>query len=195
MFLLSFSAFSDWLPDLKVPRSHLRWIEPALAILVIAHLVGPTTPATLNLLPLTSRERDVFLESNIPAWLVIRELNEMDPPPVVYFLYGENARHYCRFPLYSGWRDPYGFMVFREHASSGSELGAWLEEIGVDILIVNGRRQWGIPDDIGKALSSDEFIRLYRPDIVDYRLTSVFVKSDLGYRLQVQKRKDSGPTQ
>lgn len=179
MYFFSFLVISDWLSCLKikpVTRSIGTFI---ICLLAIIHLAGPTTTFSLLNLPLNSEERDIFLERTFCGWPVIRELNQIDPAPTVYYLYGENSRHYCEFPLYSGWRDPYGFGIFHDHASSGAELAAWLEEIGVDVLMVNYGRGVLATGEIIDALSDEDFTNVYNTKILMYYSTSVFVHRDV----------------
>jgi len=179
MYFFSFLVVSDLLSRFKKPKPLARSVATLiLCVLAMVHLAGPTTDFSLLNMPLNSEERDIFLEQTFRGWPVIRELNNIDPPPTVYYLYGENARHYLKVPLYSGWRDPYGFAVFREHTSSGAELARWLEDIGVDVLVVNhGRRE--VASEIIEALSDDEFTDIYPARALMYYSTSVFARREV----------------
>jgi len=188
MFLLSFVSLNDWFSFLKPGRRFAALATAMGCVLAIAHLLGPTTYISLARIPLSSEERDLFLERNFCGWQVIRELNEIDPPPVVYYLYGEAARYYCEFPLYAGWRDPYGFDKFHQHATSGAELARWLEEIGVDILVVNQGRSIEGVDAIMDVLLGEDFTAVYRLELLTYYSTSVFVRRDLDIHFYIEQQ-------
>jgi hypothetical protein len=132
----------------------------------------------------------LFLEDNIIGWPVIRELNQTDPKPVVYNLYGEDTRYYCDFTLYAGWRDPYGYTVFEEHADTGKELADWLESIDVDVLLVSYRHGREIPEKIVRALSSDEFGSVYQPEVLSYKQVSAYVRRDVDIHFYLDEERE-----
>jgi hypothetical protein len=128
----------------------------------------------------------MFLEANIDGWPIIRELNKLEPKPVVYFLYGEGVRHYCKFPLYSNWHDPCDFRKFEEHATSAAELAAWLEGIGVDVLLINKRRLelFGYP--CFDAINGQDFTEVYVPQPSAYKDVLMFVRRDSGIKINIK---------
>ncbi|MFH1514291.1 MAG: hypothetical protein ABIG42_02400 [bacterium] len=187
MYLLSVSLLAYTLPKVRLNRGSRNIAACLMIILVISHLLGPTTNQNFLQIPFTSIERNTYLDINLDAWSVIQELNQADPAPQVYFLYGEGLRYYCKFPLFAGWDDPYDYHEFFKHASSGSELARWLDEIGVDILLINERRVRQIqsnPDEIRQILTDDEFTEVYQPQFIhkapfpeSFRHISMFKKS------------------
>jgi hypothetical protein len=186
MYLLSFATVAGWLAHVRLPAAALRAATLVTCLVAILHLAGPTTNTDLAVIPLCSNERDVYLQWNVCGWPVVRELNRIDPPPVVYFLYGESTRHYCRFPVYAGWRGPQGFARFHEKVSSPAELASWLENMGVDVLVVNHARDMEGTAEIMKTLADEDFSSIYRPTISFYYSTSVFVhrNADIHFYLE-----------
>ncbi len=196
MYFFSFLVISDLLPGLNAKPVVSKIATILLCLLAVLHLIGPTAPFRLIDMPLSSDERDYFLTHAIAGYPIIQELNRLDPPPTVYYLYGEHARHYCDFPVYSGWRTPYGFGKFQEHAESGTELARWLEEIEVDILIINYLRGSALPQEVSDALISEEFTGIYNLKIPMYISNAVYVHRDLEieFPLQVDDSALSDPT-
>lgn len=188
MYLFSFITVSAWLKNLKLPPVTMKILTIIACLIALVHLMGPTTYDDLFLLPLSSFERDEHISLNIEEYPIINEINQLEPSPTVYFLYGEYNRHYCDFELYSGWRDPYGFWKFEEKATSGEELAEWLEEIGIDILLIKHKRQHDISDDLGLVLLEEGFTSIYRPAFLKFD-TSVFIRRDSNIVLPVE----SGP--
>ncbi|HEX9743882.1 MAG TPA: hypothetical protein VGB30_00505 [bacterium] len=185
MYFLSFIVISMWLAKIKLQPRQAAAVATIVSLAAVIHLFGPTTDISLAYLPLTSDERDIYLEGNIVGYPIIRELNKVDPPPVVYNLYGEASRHYCHFPLYSSWRGPYSFSVLHQHAGSGTELGEWLEETGIDVFIFNHKREMESGDDIEDVIFSPEFNEIYPLQIFEYYEASVFVRKDYDLILYV----------
>ncbi len=186
MYLLSIVLITDLITGRRFPK----WIPTILAGVVflsaMAHLVGPTTVRGIDQLPFTEWERQRFMEVNVDAWPMIRELNHLDPPPVVYFLYGENEFHYCEFPVYANWRGPYGFDKFAEHATSGKELARWLEEIGVDVLLINEQRLDLFGYEFFDVMEEMAFLQVYKPVLLSYHGASVLVHRSRHYDLHIE---------
>ena len=114
MLTFSLLALSDWLAFLRLSAQRVKMIEMAASFLIIVVIVGvqyvgPVAWQGLTKLPLTRSQLDSFLARSIKGYYFIQQLNKMEPAPVVYYLYGENTRHFCRFQLYSDWKDPIGF--------------------------------------------------------------------------------------
>ncbi len=175
MYILALMFLADLFSKVRIKGIEGRHAIAFACLLAIAHLIGATTDRGLVQIPLNFDEREIFLEANIDGWAFIRELNEVEPEPVVYFLYGEGVRHYCDFTLYAGWNNPYDFGEFRRHSSSGAELADWLEEIGVDVLLINERRVRQLQDDTLDILMERNFISRYPPAVVSYQDTTMFV--------------------
>jgi hypothetical protein len=174
MYLMAVLLISHILSWIRLNQKSRKIVASLASLLVIFHLIGPTTDRGLIQIPFTSEERNIFLEVNIDGFSAINALNQIDPPPQVYFLYGEGVRHYCKFPLYAGWNDPCGYYKFLNHASSGEELADWLCEIGVDVLLVNERRVRQIESDpmrLKEILQDDEFTSVFSPRYLHYKPT------------------------
>lgn len=185
MYLFSFLAITDCLRNLKIKPGVLKTLTIIACLSALIHLAGPTTANYISLIPLSSSERDQYLSWKIEPWPIINEINQIEPPPVVYFLYGENTRHYCDFVLYSNWRDPYGFWKFEEKAVSGEGLAEWLKDIGIDILLIKHKREHDVEEELGQVLLDEEFISVYRPAFLKYD-TSVFIRRDTNIFLAME---------
>ena len=148
---------------------------PVAVIACLLQLIGPTTSISLIELPMNSGEREIFLDAKIPGYEVISEINGLSRHPVVYYLYGEHARYYCEFPVFMGWRETNGYIEFHEHATSGDDLGRWLDEIGVDVLLVNHGRGAEAAENVRDVLLDEQFIRYFEPIVIQRRFTSIFI--------------------
>lgn len=174
MYIMAILFISHMLSRIRINRKSRKVFSYIALVLVILQLIGPTTNRGLIQIPFTSEERNLYLEVNVDGFSAINALNRIDPPPHVYFLYGEGVKHYCKFSLYAGWNDPYGYYKFLNHTSSGEELANWLCEIGVDVLLVNERRVRQIESDpmrLQKILQDDAFTSVYSPRYLHYKPT------------------------
>jgi hypothetical protein len=128
-------------------------IISALVILYFLNGVMPTPGG--GHLPLKEVNRRAHLVKNVLGYKLIEQLNEMEPEPRVYFLYGATARYYCDFFIIAGYTTPYNYDRFWEHATDGEELYRWLREIGITHLLVNRAR----PSSPRKRLPNDDAFR------------------------------------
>ena len=186
MYLMGLIAMAEWFSKLRIGPKPMRIIAAVAVIGALAHLEFITPNRSLLQLPLWSGERDFFLEANIDGWPIIRELNKLEPRPVVYFVYGEGVRHYCEFPLYANWHDPYDFRKFGGHAASGAELAAWLGEIGVDVLLINKHRMEAFGYPYYDVLDGPDFTEVYIPQPLAYKDVSMFVRRDSGIKIDIE---------
>ena len=188
MYLMGLIVLSEWFSKLRIGPKSMRIITAVAVIGVLVHLFGVTSNRSLVQLPLSSEEREMFLEANIDGWPIIRELNKLDPKPVVYFLYGEGGRYYCKFPFYSNWHDPYDFGKFGEHAASGGELAAWLKEIGVDVLLINKRRIELFEYPYYDSVDRQDFTQVYIPQPSSYGDVTMYVRRESGIKINIETR-------
>jgi hypothetical protein len=102
MYLLSFVFLSMSLSRFKISLKTQSILAIVFILVFIWHLFGFTTTRSVYQVPLTSDERNIFLDSNIDGWFAMDKLNQLKPKPTVYFLYGEGVRFYCDFPPLPG---------------------------------------------------------------------------------------------
>ena len=174
MYILAFVFLFSYLPRIRLHKNSRNILVIIFILFFFWQLFSRTTDRNVTQIPLTANERDIFLDANIDGWFVIDKLNQIDPSPTVYFLYGEGARFYCKFPLLSGWHDPYDFTKFFAHSKSGDELASWLEQAGVDILLIDERRVRqlkGNPEEVLHFLMDNSFTVKYKPILVHYKQT------------------------
>lgn len=183
MIFLSLFVLYSWLPAGWTRRIPAALMIPVAIIACLLQLVGSTTAISLFELPMNSSEREIFLDTRIPGYEVISEINGMSPQPVVYYLYGEHARYYCEFPVFMGWRETNGYIEFHEHASSGDDLGRWLDEIGVDVLLVNHGRGAEAAENVRDVLLDEQFLQYFEPKVIQQRFTSVFINRNSDFEI------------
>ncbi len=115
--------------------------------------------------PLRDSTRESIVANEVLGYELIKKLNNMEPEPRVYFLYGATARYYCDFFVIAGYTTPHNYDRFYENAGTGEQLADWLRGIGITHLLVNQKQM----RNFGKSLPTDATFaaNFGTPEVVD----------------------------